>query len=62
MPWFLYLPMRGSLAKGWTTRDGGARGTWKVSHYREGLTKFFEGLCSREGKVGDGFVLGHEHF
>jgi len=48
--------MRGSLAKGWTTRDGGAKGTWKVSNYTEGVIGVPEGLYSREGKAEDGFV------
>ncbi len=56
MPWFLYLPMRGSLAKGWTARNGDVSG-WKVSDFTKGLTKFPEGLSSKEGKVGDVFVL-----
>jgi len=28
-----------------------------VSDYTEGVTSVLEGLCSREGKVGDGFFL-----
>ena len=57
MPWFLYLSMRGILPKGWNSRDGGAKETWKVSDYMEGVTRLPEGLCSKEGKVTDGFVL-----
>jgi len=30
MPWFLFLPMQESLAKGWAARDGCGSGTWKV--------------------------------
>lgn len=33
---FFYLPMRGSLAKGWNAQYGGANGTWKVCDYIEG--------------------------
>ena len=44
MPWSLNLLMRGSLAKGWTARDGGASGTWKVSDCTGGLTGLPEGL------------------
>ena len=57
MPWFQYLSMQGSLAKGWIFRDGGANRTWKVSDYTEGLTGLPERLCSKEGKVGDGFFF-----
>ena len=69
MPWFLYLPMHGILSKGWTAEDGGASGTWKVSRCTKGVKTLLEGLCSKEGKVGDGFVLvirisiwNHMHF
>jgi len=57
MPWFLYLPMRGILTKGWTALDGGASRTWKVCDAQKGVTEFAKGLCSREGKVGEGFFL-----
>ena len=36
MPWYFYLPMQGSLAKEWTSRDGGANETWKVCDCTEG--------------------------
>ena len=49
--------MRGSLAKGWISKDRGCMGTWKVSDYMKVVTRFPERLCSREGKVEDGFVL-----
>jgi len=51
------LPMRGSLSKGWITRDRGYWGTWKVSNCTEGVTRLCEGLCSREGNSRDGFFL-----
>jgi len=43
MPWFWYLPMRGGLAKGWTSQDGGASGTWKVSDCMEGGDRISRG-------------------
>ena len=30
------LPMQGILTKGWTSQDGGAKGTWKVCDCMEG--------------------------
>ena len=57
MPWFVYLMMRGSLSEGWIARDGRPNGTLKVCDCTEGVTVFPEGLCNREGKVGDGFFL-----
>jgi len=36
MPWFLYLLMQGSLAKGWIAQDSGANRTWNVFDYMEG--------------------------
>lgn len=57
MPWFLYLPIQGSLAKGWTACDGGASRTWKASDCMEGLTGLLKELCGREGKARDIFVL-----
>lgn len=43
--------------KVWTTWDGGASGTWKVCDCMEGVTRFPEGMCSREGKARDIFFL-----
>jgi len=43
MPWFLYLMMRGSLAKGWTTQHGGVSGTWKVSDYTKRVDRIAQG-------------------
>jgi len=60
MPWFLYLPMRGSLAKGWTAWDGGASGTWKVSDCTEGINRIARGDCVAEkGGLGMDFFVCH---
>ena len=40
-----------------SSRIGDASETWKVSDCIEGVTGLPEGLCNREGKVGDIFVL-----
>ena len=52
MPWFLYLTMQGSLAKGWNARDGGASGTWKVSNCMEGVTRFLRDCVAEKGRSG----------
>ena len=57
MPWLFDLSMQGNLVEGWNTQDRGCQGTWKVSECTKGVTTLPEGLCSREGKVKDGFVL-----
>jgi len=50
MPYFLYLLMQGSLSKGWTTRDGGANWTWKVSDCMEGVTEFPMDCVAEKGR------------
>jgi len=50
MPWFLYLPMLGNLAKGWIAQDGGTSGTWKVSDYSEGVTRFLRDCVAEKGR------------
>lgn len=57
MHWFLYLPMRESLAKGWTTQDGVPAELGRCVTSRKGVTGLLEGLCSREGMTADIFVL-----
>jgi len=57
MPWLFDLPMQRIITKGWITQDRGCQGTWKVSDCTEGVTEFPKGLCRREGKVRDIFVL-----
>lgn len=49
--------MQGSLAKGWTARMGVPAKLGRLVTAQKGLTRFLEGLCSREGKDRDGFVL-----
>lgn len=39
MPWLLYLLVQESLAKGWTTQDKGASGTWKGCDCIEGVDR-----------------------
>jgi len=43
MPWFLELPLRGNLAKGWISWERGWQGTWKVSDYTEGGDRIARG-------------------
>jgi len=49
--------MLGNLVEGWTAWDGGANGTWKVHECMEWVTRFIEGLCRKEGRDEDIFVL-----
>ena len=49
--------MRGNLSEGWTAWDGCASEIGRCVIAQKGVTGFLEGLCSREGKVEDIFVL-----
>jgi len=50
MPWYLNIMIRGSLAKGWTARDGGANRIWKVSDCTEGVTGFPRDCVEEKGR------------
>lgn len=49
--------MQGNLAKGWTARDRVPMELGRCVTARKVVNGFPEGLCIREGKALDGFVL-----
>jgi len=56
MPWFLNLPIRGTL-RDCVVENGMPIKFGRCVNARKGVTVLPEGLCSREGKVGDGLAL-----
>ena len=36
--------------QGWTAKDGGASGTWKVSDYTKGVTRFPRDCVAEKGR------------
>ena len=57
MPWFLDLPMRGTLPRDGLPGMGVLAELGRCVTTRKGVIGLPEGLCSREGKDGDIFFL-----